>query len=213
MMNGMSTHRSLKERQRQEREDLILQVAEEVILEKGYRETGMDEIAARVGIAKGTLYLHFARKEDLIFALVKRGLQALLVKMEQIYTGPGTPHARLEAILRLQYEGNFSKHSQFLMGMNHNEELYTLFKERREELETLLAEVTVRVKALFDEGKAGGEFDAAIPTEVMYHLFITMLTPRLYKMLVLGGTMKPDELVNCLSRVFFTGIAADPKND
>ncbi len=209
----MSTHRSLKERQRQEREDLILQVAEEVILEKGYREAGMDEIAARVGIAKGTLYLHFARKEDLIFALVKKRLLALSAKIEMIYAGEGTPQVRLEAVLRLQYEGNFSRHSQFLTNMNYNEELHTLFKEKHDELETLLDDFTVRIKALFDEGKACGEFDAAIPTEVMYNLFATMLTPRLYKMLVLGGTMKPDELVSYISRIFFTGIAADPKKD
>jgi TetR/AcrR family transcriptional regulator, fatty acid metabolism regulator protein len=207
----MSTHRSLKERQRQEREDLILQVAEEVILQKGYRETGMDEIAARVGIAKGTLYLHFARKEDLIFALVKKRLLALAAKMEKIYAGEGTPQARLEAVLHLQYEGNFRKHSQFLTSMNYNEELHTLFKEKHDELETLLGELTIRIKALFDEGKARGDFDAAIPTEIMYHLFLTMLTPRLYKTLVLYGTMKPDELVSSISRVFFTGIAADPK--
>ncbi len=55
---------SLKERQRREREELILQVAEEVLLEKGYYEASIDEIAARVGIAKGTVYLHFASKED-----------------------------------------------------------------------------------------------------------------------------------------------------
>lgn len=209
----MTTHRSLKERQRQEREDLILQVAEEVILEKGYRETGMDEIAARVGIAKGTLYLHFARKEDLYFALVKKRLQALAGKIEKIYVGEGTPQDRLEAVLRLQYEGNFSKHSQFLASMNYNEELFTLFKEKHDELEKLLGDVTLRLQALFDEGKASGEFDAAIPTEVMYNLFITMLTPRLYKTMVLYGTMKPEDLVSCITRVFFTGIAADPKKD
>ncbi|MFL5699301.1 MAG: helix-turn-helix domain-containing protein, partial [Ktedonobacteraceae bacterium] len=59
--------RTLKERQRQEREALILQAAEEVLIEKGYHEMSMDEIAARVGISKGTVYLHFASKEDLVF--------------------------------------------------------------------------------------------------------------------------------------------------
>ncbi|TMC17177.1 MAG: helix-turn-helix transcriptional regulator, partial [Chloroflexi bacterium] len=50
---------SLKEKQRREREELIIQAAEEVLQEKGYYETSMDEIAARVGIAKGTIYTHF----------------------------------------------------------------------------------------------------------------------------------------------------------
>ncbi len=43
-------------------------------MEKGYHDTAMDEIAARAGIAKGTLYQHFLHKEELGFALVERGL-------------------------------------------------------------------------------------------------------------------------------------------
>ena len=51
MMQPVTAPRSLKEKQRQEREALILQAAEEVLMEKGYYETSIDEIAARVGIA------------------------------------------------------------------------------------------------------------------------------------------------------------------
>src|ERR1700738_4154649 len=136
-LSMQTTHtatQSLKEKQRQERENLILQAAEEVLLEKGYYETSMDEIAARVGIAKGTLYLHFARKEDLVFALVEKRLQALSDKIEKIYSEGGTPRARLEAILHLQYKGVFSKHSQLLYNINYNAEIHTVFKEKHEEL-------------------------------------------------------------------------------
>ena len=41
-MTQTTTPRSLKEKQRQEREALILQAAEEVIMEKGYHETSID---------------------------------------------------------------------------------------------------------------------------------------------------------------------------
>src|SRR5436305_13627541 len=88
-MQVVHAHRSLKEKQRQERENLILQAAEEVLLEKGYHETSMDEIAARVGIAKGTLYLHFARKEDLICALLERELHTILLMVEHANSGEG----------------------------------------------------------------------------------------------------------------------------
>src|SRR5947199_253172 len=59
---------SLKEKHRREREELIIRAAEEVLQEKGYYEASMDEIAARVGIAKGTIYTHFPGKEELVFA-------------------------------------------------------------------------------------------------------------------------------------------------
>ena len=78
MMQPVTAPRSLKEKQRQEREALILQAAEEVLMEKGYHETSIDEIASRVGIAKGTVYLHFPSKEDLVIAIFERDMQQLL---------------------------------------------------------------------------------------------------------------------------------------
>src|SRR2546429_5170440 len=80
-------HRSLREKQRQEREALILQAAEEVLVEKGYHETSMDEIAARVGIAKGTVYLHFPSKEDLVVAIFARDMQKFLQAVEAAIEG------------------------------------------------------------------------------------------------------------------------------
>ena len=47
--------RSLKDRQREERERLILEAAEELLAEKGYHEMSIDEIAARVGVSQGTV--------------------------------------------------------------------------------------------------------------------------------------------------------------
>ena len=42
---------SLKERLREERAAFILQAAYDVLVERGYYEVSMDEIAARVGIS------------------------------------------------------------------------------------------------------------------------------------------------------------------
>src|SRR5947209_18082067 len=91
---------SLKEKQRLEREALILQEAEEMLEEKGYHDTSMDEIAARVGIAKGTIYGHFPSKEDLVIALFKRDMQTFLEGVEPIITQQSTARAQLEALLR-----------------------------------------------------------------------------------------------------------------
>lgn len=46
----------------------ILDAATAMFAERGYRNTSMDELAATLGIAKGTLYLYFPRKIDLLFA-------------------------------------------------------------------------------------------------------------------------------------------------
>jgi AcrR family transcriptional regulator len=46
----------------------ILEAATVMFAEQGYRNTSMDELAAKVGVAKGTLYLYFPKKIDLLFA-------------------------------------------------------------------------------------------------------------------------------------------------
>src|SRR6266566_9705597 len=96
MMQPVTATRSLKEKQRKEREALILQAAEEVLMEKGYHETSIDEIAARVGIAKGTVYLHFPSKEDLVIALFARNMQTLLEGVDGIIASQPTYRAKLE---------------------------------------------------------------------------------------------------------------------
>jgi len=58
-----------------ERRDQILQAAREVCLAHGIAAARMDEIAARAHVSKGTLYNHFASKEDLLLAMMEERLQ------------------------------------------------------------------------------------------------------------------------------------------
>lgn len=55
-----------------ERRAAILDAAAGVFAVRGYRAATMDDVAAAVGVAKGTLYLYFDNKEALFFALFER---------------------------------------------------------------------------------------------------------------------------------------------
>src|SRR5258708_5327077 len=103
MGEGVTGH-SLKERQYQEREKFILQVAEGLLLARGYYDVSMDEIATQVGIARGTLYRHFASKEDLAFVLIKRDIAALTNNLEEILAMDTNAQERLEAALQATYQ-------------------------------------------------------------------------------------------------------------
>src|SRR5215813_11831022 len=117
MMQTTTTIRSLKEKQRKEREELILQAAEEVLAEKGYHDTSMDEIAARVGVAKGTVYLHFPSKEDLVFALFEQELETSQQMIEQAVTTTESAREKLEHILQHTYQGLLGKRMQLLRAL------------------------------------------------------------------------------------------------
>ncbi len=57
---------------RDQRRELILDVAQEVFLEEGFANASMSTIAARLGGSKGTLYNYFKSKDELFNAYVER---------------------------------------------------------------------------------------------------------------------------------------------
>ena len=61
---------------KEEAKSRILDAANRVFAEKGYHEATMDDIAKRLGVSKGAIYLYFSSKEDLFEAMVKTAPQA-----------------------------------------------------------------------------------------------------------------------------------------
>jgi AcrR family transcriptional regulator len=49
----------------------ILRAANQVFGEKGYRQATMDDVAKKLGVSKGALYLYFASKEELFEAICR----------------------------------------------------------------------------------------------------------------------------------------------
>ena len=87
-----------KAREREAREAAWLEVALELLLRDGYLGLTMDKLAKATGFAKGTLYLHFKNKEDLICALLRR-FQMRRMELFDRVTHLDLPHrARLMAI-------------------------------------------------------------------------------------------------------------------
>ncbi len=199
---------SLKEKQRQEREELIIQAAEEVLLEKGYYETSMDEIAARVGIAKGTIYKHFPGKEELVLGIFKRDLQALLQGIDDVIDKELTPGTKLKALLLFTYAGFFSKQTQLLASMYNGIDLKRQLAEKGGCMSDLWENLVVRIKQLLEDGKAAGEFDTSIPTKVMLLSFFSMFSPKVYDRMLLGDDISREDATNYLWHIYFNGIAS-----
>ena len=61
---------------KEEAKSRILEAANKVFAEKGYHEATMDDIAKRLGVSKGAIYLYFSSKEDLFEAMCKTAPQA-----------------------------------------------------------------------------------------------------------------------------------------
>src|ERR1700738_2785022 len=81
-----ATELSLKDRQRQMRETAILEAAHRLLAEKGYQGMTMDDVAQRVGIAKGSLYQHFKSKEELLAAVLISFMDRISIFIENLPT-------------------------------------------------------------------------------------------------------------------------------
>ena len=71
------------ERRKGARPGELLDAALDLFVEKGYAATRLDDVAARAGVSKGTLYLYYASKEDLFKAVVRQNIVPLIEAFER----------------------------------------------------------------------------------------------------------------------------------
>lgn len=74
-----------RERDKQQKRNVIIDAAEKLFFSKGYNNTSMDEVAEEAEYSKGTLYLSFKNKEDLYLAITVRGLVILREMFEKAF--------------------------------------------------------------------------------------------------------------------------------
>jgi len=67
-----------------ERKTQIINAAEGVFMEKGFDQARMDDIAEETGLSKGTLYLYFKSKDDLIIAILDRMFQREFIQFDSL---------------------------------------------------------------------------------------------------------------------------------
>ncbi|MGH6905850.1 MAG: TetR/AcrR family transcriptional regulator [Geminicoccaceae bacterium] len=82
-------------RRKEARPDEILAAALESFAERGFAATRLEDVAARAGISKGTLYLYFKGKEDLFKALVREAVLPNIERVEALSATFEGPSAQL----------------------------------------------------------------------------------------------------------------------
>ena len=84
---------------REDIRDLILDATDRLLARYGYRKMTMDDLAQEVGIGKGTIYLHFPSKEEVVLSHVDRIVERLKGELAGLARGGGRPAARLRRML------------------------------------------------------------------------------------------------------------------
>lgn len=78
----------------------LLDAAHARFIASGYRKASIDEVARQAGVAKGTVYLYFATKAELLLAVVAREKLRSLARMEPVFAADLDARERLRRWVR-----------------------------------------------------------------------------------------------------------------
>jgi AcrR family transcriptional regulator len=82
--------RAVQAEDKQERHDAILDAAERLLLRSPERVANVADVADEAGLAKGTVYLYFPSKEELLLALHERNVHGFFAALTALVEGPGS---------------------------------------------------------------------------------------------------------------------------
>jgi AcrR family transcriptional regulator len=101
----MTAETKVRARRKAFRPDEILDAALEEFTRHGYAGTRLEDVAARAGVTKGTIYVYFPSKDQLFRAVVKKFQHPLLADAQQfIDIAKSSAIEFLRAFLRFIYE-------------------------------------------------------------------------------------------------------------
>jgi AcrR family transcriptional regulator len=171
--------RDFRARQRVIREEAILSAAAELIAKVGYDAMSTDDVAARVGISKRTLYDHFPSKELLAVRVVTSGMEKVMRAFETV--DPSRP-----AIDRLtEALGVAVRHRLSLWGWGQPLPRTTL--ERHDSYQRLRRQAGAIVSAWLDEGKQQGSIARDLPTPLLARLLLQWFSTDLSGVVQMSG--------------------------
>jgi TetR/AcrR family transcriptional regulator len=97
--------RAKRERRKDARPGELLDAALDLFVEKGFAATRSEEVAARAGVSKGTLFLYFPSKEELFKAVVRENLSGRYSEWNREFDAfEGSTPDMLRYVMRIWWE-------------------------------------------------------------------------------------------------------------
>jgi TetR/AcrR family fatty acid metabolism transcriptional regulator len=177
----------------------ILDAAVEVIAENGYFHSPVSAIAARAGVADGTIYLYFKSKDELLRTAIDAHFARLHARVEERFRMLDDPRAQLAYLAELHLESG-SIESESIEGGPGNRSMAILLQTEMRQSAKFIAEFSHHhlmkymevVREVVRRGQAQGVFRKDISDGMVAHCMFGAI----------------DEL---LSSAVFTGRVYDAK--
>ncbi|MEY4266312.1 MAG: hypothetical protein RIS90_847 [Pseudomonadota bacterium] len=205
-MSSPSVKTSFKQQMLQVREDTIVQTVNRLLAEKGFEAMTVDEVAAQVGIAKASLYKHFASKEDLAVAAmvrVMRQAQAVIAALPP----QDAPVRQLQAVVRWVLALKLAGGMPSLPSQNSS--LRAALAASPDYM-TGLMDISDRLGAWIEAAQAAGDLNPKLPSiAILYTLFARACDP-VVEFLKMGDLYPDEDIVALVLSTCFDGLTPRP---
>lgn len=155
-------------RRREDTRQRLFEAAVELIAERGFSATTVDDIAVRANVAKGTVYYNFASKNVLFEELLRHGIGLLTDEFRAAVAGL-SPRDAAAALIRaqLEYIRRYKAFAQLLLS-----EMWRTNRVWRQTL-VLLREQAIEViaetiQAGVDSGDLPGDLDVQVASSALF---------------------------------------------
>jgi len=187
--------------------DELLTAALRVFARRGYRQAGVDEIAAEAGYSKGALYWHFSGKEELLMALLEERIDApVRDRVVLLASAPAERDMSVEASrafaqqLGEQREAMLLEREYWSLAIR-DPELRARYAERQTELRgALAAAMEARARHL-------GTPELMMPAEDVARIVMSIIGGLAVDELIEPGSVRPELLGEALALVY-AGLVA-----
>jgi AcrR family transcriptional regulator len=136
--------------------DAILDATDSLLSRYGYKKMTIDDLAKEVGIGKGSVYLHFTSKEELVLSHIDRIIEQLKGKLSAIAKEDEKPEKRLRKMLQTRVLHRFESVQHYTQNLNDLlAAIRPNFLARRELYFTEEARIFA---AVVEDGQRSGDF-------------------------------------------------------
>jgi AcrR family transcriptional regulator len=175
-----------RQRERDRRQDDIINTANRLFFQKGFEGVSMEEIANEVELSKSTLYFYFKDKESLYFAIVNRGIKILrLMVMEETARCVQTDGLEVSAIYKafnrfIQEHPDYAQAYIYFrsgrLNISNNVSINSDAKEVLEFTEELITRAVMETKTCMETGIFKSDVNPAILTAFNFLMNESILT-------------------------------------
>ncbi|HUJ43659.1 MAG TPA: TetR/AcrR family transcriptional regulator [Opitutaceae bacterium] len=166
-----------------EKKQRIMQAAEQLFRTRRVHEVTLDEIARQADVGKGTIYLYFSDKEDVVFQAAVAGFDDMCRLLRENATHGDTFRERLLNTCAYIVAFFQARRPLFRIILSEGERdmegsgpgLRQRWKERRRIM-------TEAVAAIIAQGVAAGEIRTDIPSEMLSEYLLGMLRTRSWEL-------------------------------